>query len=95
VDQDVRQAFIDLNEAADQVNVAKSNVDLAQDTLTQSRDRFAAGVTDTVEVVQAEQTAVQADDDYITAVFEHNLAKVSLARAIGDAEHVLPEFLRK
>lgn len=95
VDQDVRQAFIDLNEAADQVNVAKSNVDLAQDTLTQSRDRFAAGVADTVEVVQAEQTAVQADDDYITAVFEHNLAKVSLARAIGDAEHILPEFLRK
>jgi outer membrane protein TolC len=86
VDQDVRQAFIDLNEAADQVAVAKSNVDLAHDTLVQPRDRFAAGVTDTVELVQAEQTAVQADDDYITAVFEHNLAKVSLARAMGNAE---------
>jgi outer membrane protein TolC len=95
VDQDVRQAFIDLNEAADQVTVAKSNVDLARDTLIQSRDRFAAGVTDTVELVQAEQTAVQADDDYITAVFEHNLAKISLARAIGNAEQSLPEFLRK
>jgi len=95
VDQDVRQAFIDLNEATDQVTVAKSNVDLARDTLTQSRDRFAAGVTDTVEVVQAEQAEVQADDDYITAVFEHNLAKVSLARALGRAEQTLPEFLRK
>jgi outer membrane protein TolC len=95
VDQDVRQAFIDLNEAADQVTVAKSNVDLASDTLTESRDRFAAGITDTVEVVQAEQEAVQADDDYITAVFEHNLAKVSLARALGRAEQALPEFLRK
>ena len=95
VDQDVRQAFIDLNAAADQLNVAKSNVDLAHETLTQSRDRFTAGVTDTVEVVQAEQAAVQADDDYITAEFETNLAKVSLARAMGDAEQTLPQLLRK
>jgi outer membrane protein TolC len=95
VDEDVRQAFIDLNAAADQVGVAKNNVDLAHDTLTQSRDRFAAGVADTVELVQAEQTVVQADNDYITAVFQHNLAKVSLARAIGKAEQALPQLLRK
>jgi outer membrane protein TolC len=95
VEQDVRQSFIDLNEAADQVQVAKSNVDLAQDTLSQSRDRFTAGVTDTVEVVQAEQAVAEANDDYITAVFEHNLAKVELAHAMGNAEQFLPEFLRK
>lgn len=95
VDEDVRQAFIQLNSAADQVAVARSNVDLAHDTLTQSRDRFVVGITDTVEVVQAEQAVVQADDDYITAVFEHNLAKVSLARAMGNAEQTLPQFLRK
>ncbi len=95
VDQDVRQSFIDLGSAADQVEVAKSNVDLAHLTLTQSRDRFAAGVADTVELVQAEQAVVQADDDYITAVFEHNLAKVSLARAMGNAEQTLPQLLRK
>ncbi len=95
VDEDVRQAFIDLNSAADQVDVAKSNVTLAHDTLVQSRDRFAAGVADTVEVVQAEQAVAQADDDYITAVFEHNLGKVSLARAMGDAEVTLPQLLRK
>lgn len=94
-DQDVRQAFINLNAAADQVTVAKSNVDLSHESLTQSRDRFVAGVTDTVEVVQAEQAVVQADDDYISAVFEHNLAKVSLARAMGNAEQTLPQLLRK
>ncbi|HWC96143.1 MAG TPA: TolC family protein, partial [Candidatus Sulfopaludibacter sp.] len=44
IDQDVRQAFIDLSEAADQVKVAGSNVDLAEDTLRQSRDRFTDGV---------------------------------------------------
>ncbi len=95
VDQDVRQAFIDLNAAADQLKVAGSNVGLAHETLQQSQDRFTAGVTDTVEVVQAEQAVVQADDDYITAVFENNLAKVSLARAMGGAEQTLPQLLRK
>ena len=45
--------------------------------------------------MQAEQAVVQADDDYISAVFEHNLAKVSLARAMGNAEQTLPQLLRK
>jgi outer membrane protein TolC len=95
VDQDVRQAFINLNSAADQVDVARSNVDLAHETLDQSRDRFTQGVADTVELVQGEQAVVQADEDYITAVYEHNLAKVSLARAMGNAEQTLPQMLRK
>jgi len=95
IDQDVRQSFIDLNAAADQVDVARSNVDLAEDTLRQARDRFAAGVTDTVEVVQAQQSVVAAHDDYIVAVFDHNLAKVSLARAMGEAERTVQQFLPK
>jgi outer membrane protein TolC len=45
--------------------------------------------------VQAEQAVVQADDDYITAVYQHNLAKVSLARAVGNAEQMLPSLMRK
>ncbi len=95
VDEDIRQAFIDLNSAADQVGVAQSNSTLARETLQQSRDRFTSGVADTVELVQAEQSVVQADDDAITAVFEHNLAKVALSRAMGSAEQTLPQLLRK
>ena len=95
IDEDVRQAFINLASAADQVGIAESNVQLSHSTLQQSRDRFAAGIADTVEVVQAEQAVVQADNDYITAVYEHNLAKVSLARAMGNAEGNLPQLLRK
>lgn len=93
IDQDVRQAFIDLTAAADQVEVARSNVDLAQDTLRQARDRFRDGIADTVEVVQAQQSVALANTGYVSAVFDHNLAKVSLARAMGDAEHTLPQFL--
>ena len=94
IEQDVRQAFIDLRSAADQVDVAHANVKLAHETLTQSSDRFLVGVADTVEVVQAEQAVVQADDDAVTALFEYNLAKVSLARAMGDAEQSLPQLLK-
>jgi outer membrane protein TolC len=95
IDQDVRRSYIDLSAAEDQVAVARRNVDLAQDTLIQARDRFTAGIADTIEVVQAQQTVVQAANDYISGVFEHNLAKVSLARAIGNAEQHIMQFLRK
>jgi outer membrane protein TolC len=94
IDRDVRVAFIDLNSAADQVLVAESNVSLSRDILLQARDRFVAGIADTVEVVQAQQTVAQADNDYINAVFEHNLAKVALSRAMGQAELTVQNFLR-
>jgi len=87
-------AFIDLNSAADQVVVAESNVSLSKSTLVQARDRFVAGIADTVEVVQAQQTVAQADNDYINAVFEHNLAKVALSRAMGQAEVTVQKLLR-
>ena len=94
IDRDVRVAFIDLNAAADQVVVAESNVSLSRDILLQARDRFVAGIADTVEVVQAQQTVAQADNDYINAVFEHNLAKVALSRAMGQAELTVQNLLR-
>ena len=94
VDHDVRVAFINLNSAADQVGVAESNVALSKDTLVQARDRFAAGIADTVEVVQAQQTVAQANNDYISAVFEHNLAKVTLSRAMGQAEVTVQQLLK-
>jgi outer membrane protein TolC len=93
VDRDVRDAFIDLSVAADQVVVSLSSVGLAEDTLQQARDRFGAGIADTIEVIQAQQTVIQAKNDYIGAVFEHNLAKVFLARAMGKAEDSVPKLL--
>lgn len=94
VDYDVRNAFLDLDSAADQVSVAKSNVDLAAETLVQARDRFSAGVADTVEVTQAQETVATANNDYISAVYSHNLAKVTLARSIGEAEQNIRQFLK-
>jgi outer membrane protein TolC len=94
VDFEVRREFIDLAAAADQVSLAQSNAGLAADTLRQSQDRFKAGVADTVEVVQAQQTVEQADNDLISAIYQHNLAKAALARALGRAEQTIPQYLK-
>jgi outer membrane protein TolC len=85
IDYDVRTAFLNLNAAKEQVTVAKQNVDLANENLTRSKDRFTSGVTDSVEVVQAEQSLASANDQYITSLYSHNFAKLSLARALGVA----------
>ncbi|HUB80256.1 MAG TPA: TolC family protein, partial [Bryobacteraceae bacterium] len=62
-------------------------------TLTQSRDRFSAGVTDTLEVVQAEETVAAAAQDYISSLYAHNVAKATLARAMGQAGTNMRQFL--
>ena len=86
VEQDVRNALIQLKTAAGQVKLAESNRQYAHETLTQTEDRFDAGVTSTVEVVQAQQQLGAAENDYISSLFAWNLARLSLARAAGDAE---------
>jgi len=73
--------------------VAKQNVSLANESLARSKDRFTSGVTDTVEVVQAQQALASANDQYITSLYNHNLAKLSLARALGVARTNYDQYL--
>lgn len=94
VDSDVRTAFFNLESSAEQVAVAKSNIDLAQQTLNQSRDRFVAGVADTVEVVQAQEQVANANDSYISALYSFNYAKISLARSLGLGEQSVREYFK-
>jgi outer membrane protein TolC len=93
VDQDVRTALLNLNAAKEQVEVARQNVELANESLARSKDRFTSGVTDSVEVVQAEQALASANDQYITGLYNHNFAKLSLARALGVARTSYQQYL--
>jgi outer membrane protein TolC len=93
VDFDVRAAFLNLNAAAEQVDVAHRNINLANESLARSRDRFTSGVTDSVEVVQSEQSLASANDQFITSVYNHNLAKLELARALGIARNNYDQYL--
>ena len=93
IDYDVRTAFLNLNAAKEQVDVAHQNVGLANENVARSKDRFAAGVTDSVEVVQSEQSLASANDQYITSLYSHNLAKLALARALGIARGSFSQYL--
>jgi outer membrane protein TolC len=94
IDADVRTALFNLQSSADQVTVALSNINLAEETLTQSRDRFAAGVTDTVEVVQSQEAVASAHEQYISSLYNFNFAKISLARSLGVAEEGVKAYFK-
>ena len=94
IDSDVRTALLNLQSSEEQVNVARSNVDLSEETLVQSRDRFTAGVADTVEVVQSQEAVAAAHEQYISSLYSYNYAKISLARALGMAEAGVKEYFK-
>jgi outer membrane protein TolC len=94
VESDVRNAYLDLQAAANQVQVAIQNLDVTRQTLAQERQRFEAGVSNDVVVTQAQESVASAELDYINSVFAHNVAKLSLARAIGNAPQTLHQFLQ-
>ena len=95
IDADIRTALLNLESSAEQVKVARSNIDLAEETLAQSRDRFIAGVTDTVEVVQSQESVASAHEQYISSLYSFNFAKISLARALGMAEKGVKEYFKE
>ena len=94
IEYEVRTALLDIEAADQQVQVARSSVDLAEQTLTQARDRFSAGVTDNLEVVEAQQTVASAHESYISSLYAHNLAKIELVRAMGYAEQGVMQYLK-
>jgi outer membrane protein TolC len=93
IEQEVEDSILDLKAAAQQVEVARTGLDLAQQVVAQSQDRFAAGVTNNVEVIQAQQQLASANDQFIASLFAHNVAKVLLARSIGNAEQMVKQYM--
>jgi outer membrane protein TolC len=87
VDADVRDALLDIEAAQKQVEVAQSSVALANEALSEAQQRYANGVSDNLAVSQAQQSVAQANDQYVTSLYRHNVAKLSLARALGAGEH--------
>jgi len=86
VEADVRDALLDIASAEKQVEVARSSVELSTEALNEAQQRYANGVSDNLAVSQAEQSLAQANDQYVASLYRHNLAKLSLARALGAGE---------
>jgi outer membrane protein TolC len=93
IDAQVRTAFYNLKSSSELVAVAQSNIQLASQTLTQAKDRFAAGVADNLEVVQAQESVASAEQSYIASLYSFNSAKIALAQALGVAEKSALQYL--
>jgi outer membrane protein TolC len=92
IEEDVREAMLSLDSAAQQVQVATEGQQLARRELELSQDRFQQGTTNNVEVVTAQDELARADENYILAVVSHMDAKYALARALGDTEKNIAQF---
>ncbi len=93
IDYEVRTTYMDMKSTGDQVQVAMSATDLAREQVKEAQDRFAAGVTGSLEVVQAQEALATADENYISSLFSFNVAKASLARAMGTVEEIAKQYL--
>ncbi len=93
IEYEVRTAFLDLTSARERVDLARSTLDLAQQQLVQARDRFQSGVSDNLEVVQAQTAVTQADETVVASLFAYNVAKALLARSVGSIQQRIFEFL--
>lgn len=87
IEADVREALLDVSSAQREVEVARSSRDLANEALGEAQQRYAAGVSDNLAVSQAQQSVAQADEQYVSSLYRDNVAKLSLSRALGDAQN--------
>lgn len=93
VSADIHDSLLDIHAAEQQVEVARSNVQLSNEALNEAQQRYAAGVTDNLAVSQAQQALAQANDQYVSSLYQHNVAKLALARALGVAEKNYKDYV--
>ena len=93
VNQDVHDSILDIQSAAKLVDSTHSNVDLANQALSDAQQRYHAGVSDNLPVSQAQSQLEQANDQYISALYQHNIAKLALARAVGATQTNYKDYL--
>jgi outer membrane protein TolC len=93
VEQELHQAMLDLDSAAEEVSVAGAGLDLAQKEVDLAQLRFGQGVTNNVEVISAQDALSRAQQNQIVALTHHADARISLARALGNTEANYAEIL--
>jgi outer membrane protein TolC len=87
IEADVRDSLLDIASSQQQVEVAHSNVELSSEVLSEAQERYKAGVSDNLAVSDAQQTVAQANNQYVNSLYQHNVAKLNLARAMGVAQN--------
>jgi outer membrane protein TolC len=95
IDSQIRSSMLDVQAANQLVKVAQSNVALAQQELSDERDRFTAGVDDNLPVVDAQASLTAAQAQLVQALYQYNVAKLDLARNTGVVESRYRTYLGK
>jgi outer membrane protein TolC len=90
IELDVRLALDGLKSAEDQVKVAREGLELADSELTQARRRYDAGVTNSLEVTDAQTRLERARDNETQALYNYNVARIDLAQAMGNMRRSIP-----
>ncbi|MFZ0959367.1 MAG: TolC family protein [Terriglobia bacterium] len=85
---EVQTSQAQLDAARHEVDVANLGVNLAQEEVSQARDRFQAGVANNIEVVSAQDALARANDNQIDALYRYNQARADLSHAIGQIENL-------
>ena len=93
IDLEVRESMLDVAAAAQELEAADATLALATQTLAQARDRFSAGVTDNLEVTQAQESLARAADSRLDVLYRHNVSKAALALAVGSAEQAVAAYI--
>ena len=93
IEGEIRSSMLDVQSARELVNVARSNVELAQQALDDATMRFTAGVDDNLPVVEAQARLVGAETQVVEAEFEYNYSKLTLARNTGVVETQYRQYL--
>jgi outer membrane protein TolC len=93
VEYEIRSALLDVKTSDDEVAVANQQIDLAAEQLKEAQDRYKAGVSGSLEVVQAQEAVAGANENHIQALYQNNVAKLTLVRALGEAEQRTRAFL--
>jgi outer membrane protein TolC len=93
IDAQIRASMLDVQSSAELVKVARSNVELATQALADTREQFAAGVTDNLPVVQAQAVVADAQTRLVATEYQYNVAKLNLARNTGVVEINYKQYL--
>jgi outer membrane protein TolC len=93
IDEQVRDALLDVDATKKLVDVARSNVALATRALSDETDRVNAGVDDNLPLVTAQSTLASAQSNLVESLYQYNLSKLQLARASGILEQQYRVYL--
>lgn len=92
IELDIRVALDGIKSADAQVAAAREGVELSEKELAQARRRYEAGVTNSIEVTDAQTRLQRGRDNLTSALYNHNLARIDLNTAMGTIQALVNGF---